>query len=71
MISRDRAYAMYAIVILINAHALMTVYLIIRFPRNEYLPFRFKKQTFYFRESQPRRDYATRVVDMRYCELGL
>ena len=34
-ISRHRAYATYAIVILINAHAL---YLIIRFPRNEYLP---------------------------------
>ena len=37
-ISRHRAYATYAIVILINAHALLTVYLIIRFPRNEYLP---------------------------------
>ena len=29
---------MYAIVILINVHALPTVYLIIRLPSNEYLP---------------------------------
>ena len=35
---------MYAIVILINAHALPTAYLIIRFPSDEYLPLQVSKE---------------------------